>query len=93
MSENEPIVDRLRDPALWNEHDYKDAADMLEFFFNQMYVSACMMDENHNWRMHLSGWPMTHCTGPSREIAVRKTIEEIKRERLSLNGFIEKGSA
>ena len=58
-----------------------EAADMLEFFFDQMQMHSPDMGGNHSYRFRSSGWPMTHCKGPNAEQAVRAAIEEIQRSR------------
>lgn len=59
----------------------QEAADMLEFFFGQMQMHSPKMDGQHSYRLRGSGWPMTHCVGPSAEDAVKSAIREIKRSR------------
>ena len=72
----EPIVMRLRDPSFT---DIDEAAAMLEFFFGQMQMHSADMGGQHSYRFRSSGWPMTHCKGPSAEDAVRAAMQEIMR--------------
>jgi hypothetical protein len=56
----------------------QQAADMLEFFFNQMQMCSPKMDGGHLWRLQ-NAWPMTHCIGPTEEEAVRAAMAEVAR--------------
>ena len=58
-----------------------EAADMLEFFFEQMQMHSPDMGGNHSYRFRSGGWPMTHCKGPTAEQAVISAIKEIQRSR------------
>jgi hypothetical protein len=73
------IVERLRDYGECHDGDVDLAADMLEFFFNQMQMHSPDMGGQHSYRFRSGGWPMTHCKGPSAEQAVVAAIEEVKR--------------
>lgn len=75
------IVSRLRNYDECHDGDVDEAADMLEFFFGQMQMHSLKMDGQHGYRFRGSGWPMSHCVGPSAEDAVRAAIVEIKRSR------------
>lgn len=86
MSEK-TIVERLRElvPRNTTPSVYgialDEAADLLEAFFEQMQLHSPQMNGQHSWRLRGSGWPMTHCKGPTREDAMRAMVAEIKRER------------
>jgi hypothetical protein len=80
----EPIVDALRILARDIESGdgvanlcIADAADMLELFFGQMQAHRSQMSGTVHWRLRGSGWPMTHCTGNSREAAIRAVIADM----------------
>ena len=75
------IVSRLRNRDECRDGDVGEAADMLEFFFGQMQGYSLEMSGQHSYRFRSSGWPMSHCVGPSAEDAVRAAIVEIKRSR------------
>lgn len=82
------IVDRLREnadsfngggphdnPNAWPDL-YRDAADLLEFFFGQLQMHSPRMDGQHSYRFR-GGWPMTHCVGPDPEVAVASALREM----------------
>jgi len=75
------IVARLRNYDTRHDGDIDEAADMLEFFFGQMQMHSPDMGGQHSYRFRSSGWPMTHCKGPSAEAAVKSAIQETKRAR------------
>jgi hypothetical protein len=75
------IVVRLRNYAECHDGDVDEAADMLEFFLNQMQAHDVKMDGQHRYRFVSGGWPMTHCVGPNAEDAVKSAIREIQRSR------------
>jgi len=75
------IVMRLRDYAECHDGDVDEAADMLEFFLNQMQAHDVKMNGQHRYRFVSGGWPMTHCVGPNAEDAVKSAIREIQRSR------------
>jgi len=75
------IVMRLRNYAECHDGDVDEAADMLEFFLNQMQSHDVKMDGQHRYRFVSGGWPMTHCVGPNAEDAVKSAIREIQRYR------------
>jgi hypothetical protein len=72
---------RLRDYAECHDGDVDEAADMLEFFLNQMQAHDVKMDGQHRYRFVSGGWPMTHCVGPNAEDAVKSAMREIQRSR------------
>ena len=55
--------------------------ETLAFFFGQMQMHSPHMGGEHSYRFRSEGWPMTHCKGPNAEHAVKRAIDEIKRER------------
>ncbi len=73
------IVSRLRNYDGCHDGDIDEAADMLEFFFDQMQAHSLKMNGQHGYRFRSGGWPMTHCVGPNAEEAVRAAIRETKR--------------
>lgn len=90
MSNKQPsIVDRLRASREQIGSLADEAADMLEFFFQQLQMHSPKMDGQHSYRFRSSGWPMTHCIGPSAEEAVQSAIAEIKAVRDSLSKTAE----
>jgi len=80
------IVNDLRDLASalaqdsgWSDDDIDQvngAADMLEFFFNQLQMHSPKMDGQNSYRFR-GGWPMTHCVGSNAVEAVKEAIREI----------------
>ncbi len=78
------IIEDLRKLAEPNDSDtanaLRDAASMLEFFFDQMQVASCKMDGEHHYRIR-GGWPMTHAVGESPEMAIRAAMAEVRRSK------------
>lgn len=58
-----------------------EAQRMLDFFFGQMQMHSPDMGGNHSYRFRSSGWPMTHCKGPTAVDAVRAAMAEVEREK------------
>ena len=56
-----------------------EAADMLEFFFDEMQMRSAKMDGQHSYRFR-SGWPWTHCIGPNAEEAIRAAMREVDEQ-------------
>jgi hypothetical protein len=81
---DQSIVTRLRNHTECHNDDLNEAADMLEFFFNQMQMHSPKMNGQHSYRFRGSGWPMTHCIGPNAENAVKAALQEIQRARTEL---------
>ena len=78
---SDSIVDRLRNYDTCHDGDVDIAADLLEFFLSQMQATSVYMNGQHVWRLRSSGWPMTHCVGPTAEQAALNAVAEIRRER------------
>lgn len=78
---SDSIVDRLRNYDTCHDGDVDIAADLLEFFLSQMQATSVYMNGQHVWRLRSSGWPMTHCVGPTSEQAALNAVAEIKRDR------------
>ena len=55
----------------------QEAADMLEFLFDEMQPWSPKMDGNHRWSFR-SGWPWTHCVGRNPEEAIKAAIREVR---------------
>jgi hypothetical protein len=58
----------------------QDAAEMLEFFFDEMQQRSVKMDCQHRWFMR-GGWPMNELVGPTPEAAVRNALKAVKEQR------------
>jgi hypothetical protein len=58
----------------------KEKDKMLEFFLDQMKLWSPSMDGKHAYTFK-SGWPMTHCVGPTREDAVKIAMKEVERSK------------
>jgi hypothetical protein len=81
----EDIVINLRALALTKadstlQKTCNDAADMLEFIFNEMQVYSPSMDGQHRWRMR-GGWPMNQLAGSSPEAAIRHAIQSVSGQQ------------
>ena len=74
------IVERLRDYDECHDGDIDEAADMLEFFFNQMQMMSPKMNGQHSYRL-MNGWPITYAVGDSKEDAIRQAIAEVNRSK------------
>jgi len=83
MTDSRPIFERLRDYDKCHDGDIDEAADMLDFFFGQMQMHSPKMDGQHSYRFH-SGWPMTHCVGPTKEDGIKAAIQEVKRSKIEM---------
>ena len=59
--------------------DPDEAQRMLDFVFSQMYLHSPDMGGNHIYKFLSSGWPMTHCKGPTAIEAVRAAMAEVER--------------
>lgn len=57
----------------------QEAADMLEFLFDEMQMWSPKMDGSHRWSFR-QGWPWTHCIGRSPEEAIKAAIREVKEQ-------------
>ena len=89
MSDTHEIVEELRDVAkagliegLSNSRDkaiINEAAEMLQFVFDHMVPHALHMDGTAWWRMQ-GGWPLNMARGRTAEDAIRKCLEEIKKQ-------------
>ena len=55
--------------------------ETLAFFFGQMQMHSPHMGGEHSYRFRSGGWPMTHCKGPTAEIAVKRAVEEVNQAR------------
>lgn len=87
----ELIIDRLRDGVPRHTDFYEsvddfetesimeDAADLLEFFFNQMKSYSPQMSGHCSYCFR-GGWPMNHAIGLTKEDAIRAAIKEVKRD-------------
>ena len=83
----ESIITRLREHARWLEtrsFAYLDgslewdAADILEFIFEQLQSHSIKMDGQHSYRLR-GGWPMTHAKGLTPEIAILNAMKEVEK--------------
>ena len=85
MSDTHEIVEELQ--AISNSFGVPDecgavireAADMLQFVFDHMVPHALHMDGTAWWRMQ-GGWPLGTLRGRTAEDAIRKCLEEIKKQ-------------
>lgn len=71
------IIERLRD---CDSRDTDEAADMLEFLFQQFQSRSLKMNGMHSWRFH-HHWPWVHAKGPNIEAAVRRAMEKVQSEK------------
>lgn len=69
MSREYKSVDGLR------ENGFNEAADMLEFFLDNMRIASPHMNNQHTWMLRVSGWPLSHVRASTPEEAMRKAIE------------------
>jgi hypothetical protein len=56
-----------------------DAADMLEFLFDEMQMWSPKIDGSHRWSFR-QGWPWTHCVGRNPEEAIKAAIREVREQ-------------
>jgi hypothetical protein len=57
----------------------QEAADMLEFLFDEMQMWSPKMDGVHRWSFR-QGWPWTHCVGRNPEEAIKAAIREVREQ-------------
>lgn len=74
------IINRLRNFGNVYDDDIELAADMLEFFFNQMEAHSLHMDATAGFLLR-NHWPLTSVRAGSREEAVLECLRLIEEER------------
>lgn len=68
MSREYDTVNELR------KNGWTQAADMLEFFLDNMRIVSPHMNNQHTWMLRVSGWPLSSVRASTPEEAVIKAI-------------------